>query len=343
MKMKILIFIGICIFSLGCAANTVVPAKEKISENYSSVRVVKVKSGSELTKALRLAKPGDDIQMADGTYAGKFKIEYSASGTAKNPIKLSGSRNVILDAGDINTGYVLYLNANYWELNGFSLTNGLKGLMTDSASYNIIDGLFVHGIGEEGIHLRSFSSNNTIMNVRVENTGLKTPDYGEGLYIGSAKNNWKKYSNGQADKCDNNLIENNHIGPNVKAECIDIKEGTTGGVIRNNVFDATGISGANSADSWIDMKGNNYVVEGNTGYNNEKNEFFKDGFQVHVAADGWGNNNIFRKNICNVNAEGYGFNIQLKGSNGTSKGNMVYADNVVNGAEKGVSNVEVKN
>ena len=214
--------------------------------------------------------------------------------------------------------------------------------MVDGALYNVVDSIKVHSIGEEGIHLRKFSSHNTVQHVEVTNVGLKTPDYGEGIYIGSAKSNWDTYTNGLPDKCDSNKVLSNRLGPNITAECIDVKEGTTGGLIRGNNFDATGITGANSGDSWIDVKGNYYLVEYNNGIN-PGGIMFKDGYQVHVAYAGWGNYNEFRNNNCTVNASGYGFNVQLSGSNGTSTGNKVYANNIVTGAARGVANIPLSN
>ncbi len=307
-----------------------------------TTNIINVSTVAQLKDALLKAKPADEIVIADGVYKGKFVIEATADGTALKPIILRGSRNVILEAESINTGYVLHLQADYWIIKGFTITNGLKGLMTDGASRNVIDGIKVHTIGEEGIHLRRFSSYNTIQNVEITDVGLKTPDYGEGIYIGSAKNNWTTYTNGNPDLCDSNKILNNKIGPNITAECIDVKEGTTAGIIRGNIFDATGITGANSGDSWIDVKGNNYLIENNTG-TNPGGSIFKDGYQVHVAVQGWGNNNMFKTNTCAVNATGYGFNIQLSGSNGTTTGNKVYNNNNVTGATSGVSNIPLSN
>lgn len=305
-------------------------------------RTVHVSNATELKNALAAAQAGDQIVMADGTYSGKFVVAPGRDGSASNPIVLTGSRNAILDAGDINTGYVLYLQASYWTVKGFTVTNGLKGIMADGVHYNVIDSVKVDHIGEEGIHLRKFSTHNTVMNVEVTNTGIKTPDYGEGVYIGSAKSNWATYTNGDPDRCDSNTVTMSHIGPGVAAECIDIKEGTTGGVILSNHFDATGITGANSADSWIDVKGNYYRVEGNTGFNPGNNPF-KDGYQVNVAYTGWGNYNEFRSNVCNVNASGYGFLIKLTSSSGTAVGNKVYASNQVTNAASGVSNIPLSN
>lgn len=304
--------------------------------------IVNVHNSTELKSALNAAQPGDEIVMADGNYNGKFVIPATINGTASQPVILRGSRNALLDGGDINSGYVLYLQSSYWIIKGFTISNGLKGLMIDGASHSIIDGIKVDHIGEEGIHLRKFSSNNTIKNCEISNTGLKTPDYGEGIYIGSAKNNWAAYTNGNPDLCDSNLIVSNRIGPNVTAECIDVKEGTTASIIRANNFDATGITGANSGDSWIDVKGNHTLIENNTGFN-PGGSIFKDGYQVHCAVAGWGNYNEFKNNNCTVNASGYGFNIQLSGSNGNTTGNKVYNNNTVTGAATGVANIPLSN
>jgi hypothetical protein len=327
--------------TIGCGKKSD-PVPEKPPVVSLPGRVVNVVNVTQLKAALLDARPGDEIIMADGTYSGKFVVGAPVDGTSTKPIVLRGSRNVILDAGSIQTGYVLHLQADHWILKGFTLTNGLKGLMADGANHCVIDSLRVHTIGEEGIHLRKFSSANTIKNCEVSLLGLKTPDYGEGIYIGSAKSNWATYTSGNPDKCDSNLILNNKIGPSVTAECIDVKEGTTAGIIRGNTFDATGITGANSGDSWIDVKGNYYLIENNVGYN-PGGSIFKDGYQVHVAVSGWGNYNEFKNNTSTVNATGYGFNIQLSGSNGTTVGNKVYTSNSVNGAAAGIANIPLSN
>ena len=334
-----LTYLFFLIIILGCAKKNT-PSGTPVTP-IIQVRIVNVSNTPELKQALLNAVPGDEIRMADGVYKGKFVISAS-NGTVTKPIVLKGSRNAILDAESIQTGYVLHLQASYWKLTGFTLTNGLKGLMVDGARHCIIDSIKVYHIGEEAIHLRKFSSQNIIQNSEVSYVGLKTPDYGEGVYIGSAKSNWATYTNGYPDNCDSNKVINNRIGPGITAECIDIKEGTTGGLIQGNYFDATGITGANSGDSWIDVKGNHYLIEENEGFN-PGGSIFKDGYQVHVAYNGWGNYNEFRNNVSNVNAAGYGFNIQLSGSNGTSTGNKVFNNNIVNGAGSGISNVPLRN
>ena len=316
--------------------------EDQVDPAPTTTRTVNVSTATMLKDALANARSGDDIVLADGIYKGHFVIEPGKDGTISQPIWLRGSRNAILDGDNINTGYVLYLQSSYWIVKGITITNGLKGIMADGVTNDIIDSVKVFSIGEEAIHLRKFSSHNTIRNAKITNTGLKTPDYGEGIYIGSAKSNWATYTNGNPDLCDSNLVTNNHIGPGIAAECIDIKEGTTGGIIRGNYFDATGITGANSADSWMDVKGNGYLIENNTGFN-PAGSVLTDGYHVNVAYSGWGNYNTFKNNVCNVNAPGYGFNIRLSSSNGTAVGNKVFMGNTVNGAAKGISNIPLSN
>ncbi|MFC5284074.1 chondroitinase-B domain-containing protein [Pedobacter alpinus] len=300
--------------------------------------LIKVANSTELKSVLSIAKPGDSIVLQDGVYEGKFVIKNTNNGTLEKPITLIGSRKAILDAGTKESGYALSLQANYWRIKGFTIQNALKGLVADGANYCLIDGILVTQIGEEAIHLRKFSKHNTIQRTEISYTGLKTPDYGEGIYIGTAVSNWPKISNGEPDRCDSNKVINNKIGPYVAAECIDIKEGTTGGIIRGNTFEAQGITGANSADSWIDVKGNSYLIENNTG-NNTQPSVLKDGYQINCAVAGWGCYNVFKNNLSNVNAAGHGFNVRLKSSKGEAVGNKVYSNNKVNNAASGVANI----
>lgn len=312
--------------------------KTTVIQKKTSQRAVYVNNETELKNVLSIAKPGDSIVLSDGVYTGKFIIPATSSGTAAKPITLIGSRKVILEVGNTANGYVLHLQANYWRIKGITIKNGAKGIIADGASYNLIDNVLITQIGEEGIHFRKFSKHNTLQNSEISHTGLKTPDYGEAVYIGSANSNWARYSNGEPDRCDSNKVINNKLGPYVAAECIDIKEGTTGGIIRGNTFESQGITGANSADSWIDVKGNNYRIENNKGFNTQPS-VLKDGYQVNCAYPGWGSYNEFRNNVSNVDASGFGFNIKLKSSKGEAVGNKVYSNNKVNNAASGVANI----
>ena len=120
-------------------------------------------------------------------------------------------------------------------------------------------------------------------NCYIYDTGLYTPDYGEGIYVGSAKNHWDEFE----VKGEYNIIHNCLIGPDVRAESIDIKEGTLGTVVEYCTFNGTGITGEHYADSFIDAKGNNALIQYNIGYRNG-NTNLNDAFQVHLNEVVWG-------------------------------------------------------
>ena len=263
-----------------------------------------VSSAGALSSALSSARPGEVIVLAPGQYAGDFVA--SSSGTASAPITLCGPRSAILRGESVNSGYTFYLNhASWWRAEGFTVEGGQKGVMADGADHNLLYGLYVHGTGDEAIHLRSFSSDNTVSHNVVRDTGLLKQFFGEGIYVGSAHKNWCSYSGCQPDRSDGNVLADNDIA-GTTAENIDIKEGTTGGQITGNQFNGAGMV-ESAATGWINVKGNDWTVQGNTGTDSVEN-----GYQVHQVYSGWGIGNVFIGNRAQVNGPGYGIYVQNK-------------------------------
>ena len=182
----------------------------------------------------------------------------------------------------------------------------------------------MHDIGDEGIHLRSASTNNVVLNNVVSHTGLHEAKFGEGIYVGSARSNWSLYGGGGPDRSDNNIVQGNTISFTT-AESVDIKEGTTGGSVVHNTFNGSGMT---AADSWVDVKGNGWLVAFNSGLNAPN-----DGFQTHQIVSGWGDANTFRSNVAAVNGPGYAFHLTVVGAN------VVGCDNTFSGAALGLANV----
>jgi hypothetical protein len=285
-----------------------------------------VSTADQLSRALASAAPGTTIVLAPGAYAGKFTG--TASGTSAAPITLCGPRSAVIDGGALKSGYTFYLDhANWWRVEGFSVEGGQKGVVTDASNHDLIDGLYVHNIGDEAIHLRDFSSYDTVSHNVVRATGLNTSFYGEGIYVGSAHKNWCRYSGCQPDASDYDVITGNDVAQTT-AENIDIKEGTVGGLISGNLFNGTGMDPA-SATSWVNVKGNNWKITGNTGTDSVGN-----GLSDHQVYPGWGLNNVFTANVLTVNGPGYGIYVQSHRLTAT-----VACDNKVAGAQQGLSNM----
>lgn len=279
-----------------------------------------------LDHALTSATPGATIVLAPGTYSGNFVA--TVSGTAASPITMCGPRDAVIDGGSIKSGYALHLNgASWWNLVGFSVRGSQKGVMVDHADHVVISGMSVHDIGDEAVHLRSFSSYDTVEGVTVRNTGLNNPSFGEGLYVGSAHTNWCRYSSCAPDASNYDVLKSNDIA-GTTAENIDIKEGTTGGVIVGNRLSGLGMVAA-AATAWVNVKGNSWTLSMNVGA-----ESLRDGFQVHQVYPGWGKDNVLRANTATVDGPGYGIYVQRD-----SLGTLVACTNVANGAGAGLSNV----
>jgi len=278
------------------ASPTPTPTSPPTTTSASSVTV---STSAQLTAALEAAVPGQTIVMTSGTYVGKFVA--ATPGTASQPITLTGPASAVLTTGSNTSGYGLHVTGSNWRLTGFSVSVAQKGIVLDRSSNTVIDGVDVGKIGQEAIHVRTNSVDVIIRNSRVHDTGLSTASYGEGIYVGSAKSNWSSImgSSSTPDRSDRVLIENNTI-VNTTAEGIDIKEGTTGGIVRGNSFTHSGHSGANYADSWVDVKGNGYLLESNSG-----SDTLLDAFQVHSVMTGWGGGNVFRSNTVIDGVPGY--------------------------------------
>ena len=245
--------------------------------------LVDVTDAQELQRALDAARPGRTIRLAAGTYAGNFVA--TAQGTPDSPIRLCGNRDAVLDGGDVDGGYTLHLQkASHWQVLGLTVRGGGKGVMVDEGTGNLIQDLLVTSVGDEAIHLRTDSTDNAVVGNVVRDTGLRKPKYGEGIYIGSAESNWCRQTDCRPDRSDRNVIEANDIA-GTTAESVDIKEGTSDGVLRDNVFDGSDMV---DADSWVDVKGNDWRIEGNRGTTSPA-----DGFQVHEIVDGWGRGTVF--------------------------------------------------
>ncbi|MCU1632479.1 MAG: hypothetical protein JWM61_1131 [Micrococcaceae bacterium] len=283
---------------------------------------VQVGNSADLSDALDAARPGDVIGLGPGVYTGNFAA--SASGTAEQPITVCGGAESILDGGTTDDGYVLHLeDSAYWVLQGFTVRNGQKGVMVDQSTNVLIQGLTVTTTGDEAIHLRKFSTDNRVIGNTISTTGLRKPKFGEGIYIGTAESNWCDISNCEPDRSDRNEIAGNTIS-GTTSENVDIKEGTSDGILSGNSFDGSGIV---EADSWVDVKGRGWVIEDNAGADSPQ-----DGFQTHEIVDGWGTENVFRDNVAQVNGPGLGYSLK------PVRDNVVECSNTASDAGEGLSN-----
>lgn len=275
--------------------------KNKIVETDNSIYV---STAEELCRALSDAKAGDIIKVMPGIYnyhdyqnAQKFFSD--SDGTAQNPITLTATDKdnpPVLTGINYENGYVLHITGDYWIIDGIKTEKSQKGIVLDNSDYTVITNCEISGTGSEGVHFRDGSSYCKIENSYIHDTGLISPKYGEGVYVGSAYS-----TTGYNYKCDYNKIKSCTF-KNVAAEHVDIKEYTTGTEVIDCIFHGEGICGENYAGSFLDIKGNDCLVYGNTGYR-ENNKNIVAAFELHEQVDGWGYNAVFENNTLYLDRE----------------------------------------
>ena len=246
-----------------------------------------------LYEAVKNASPGDVIKAAPGTYeCGTKAVSPETDGTAEAPITLAAldpDDPPVLTGSTTGQGYVIHITGDYWVIDGLVCTNSQKGIVLDHSDHTVIRNCELRKIGAEAVAIRDGSSWCTVKDCNIHDTGLVSPGYGEGVYVGSAKS-----TTGYDYKCDHNRI----IGctfKNVAAEHIDVKEYTTDTEISGCTFFGDGMTGENYAGSFIDLSGNDCYVHDNVGYRNG-NPKIAAAFEVHEQVQGWGYHHVFENN-----------------------------------------------
>ncbi|WP_084224850.1 DUF7594 domain-containing protein [Paenibacillus pectinilyticus] len=268
-----------------------------------------------IQNALINATAGSTILLAPGTYVGNRSTSgdpggqglfYSGqSGTASNPIKLKScdaANPAVLKGANVNDGsYGIHLTGDNWQIRDIEVTNAQKGIIIDNGNNNLLNNVNVHYVGDEGVHFRDGSSYNTLTYSLIYDTGKYQAGYGEGAYVGSDS------SSDYEHVVIGNTISHTNFNGGITAEHIDVKEGASDTIIEYCTFNGTGISGANSADSFIDVKGVNTIIRYNQGFRNG-NANVVDAFQVRTHGTDYatGTNNAFDHNTVNLdNSSGY--------------------------------------
>ena len=199
---------------------------------------IEVASVEELHKALSKAKAGHIIQVSPGIYdysqyERSSKFYGTADGNKNSPIIITAkdpNNPPILTGPNLEHNYVLHITGDYWIIENIKIAYSQKGIVLDNSNYSIIRNVEVYSTGAEAIAIRDGSSNCLVQKCYIHNTGLVTPGYGEGIYIGSSES-----TTGYEYKCNNNIIEG-CIFRDIAAEPIDIKEYTTGQEVFGCIF-----------------------------------------------------------------------------------------------------------
>jgi hypothetical protein len=291
------------------------PAAQKSSQlRFANcpIPTVTVGNRTQLVTALAEAGAGTVIWMEPGSYSGQIIV--STKATASAPMWICGPRTAVIDgAGPAERGGIRIDSSAHVVVAGMTVRNSSKGIIVTNSTAVTVADTRVENMGDEAIHLLDFTTDSTVIGNSISSTGLEDPEFGEGIYIGTADTNWCLYSRCLEDRSDRNAIISNDIS-RTSSEPIEAKVATTGGIISNNTINGHGMRP--SAYALIYVKGNNWVVSHNSGTDSSN-----DGILVIQRNPGWGMNNIVFDNHFSGSIPGYGVQVDSK-----DLGNIVGCD-----------------
>lgn len=306
------------------------------------------------------AQPGDSFIMPNTTVVFDHEPTLKVAGTAANPISLRGTEQSIFESGSGDYGLHI-MDAPYNQVLGGVFQNNDKGIVLDNSKNCVLRNVRVAHVGQEAIHFRASSADGLAEYCTIEATGEQNANFGEGFYVGSHDGNWTQQyfdrsspvqvamgflgNEAGMDQSHRVVLRRNKI-INTTGEGLDYKQAVFDVVVQENDFYAAGWSGANSADSPIDCKGDRALIENNDFY-----PLMPDGtmptnpdtglvytqrscIQSRVLTSPYGHNQTVKNNRAHGTWEAYLFEA-VSGSTG----HIIYDDNVAPGAALGIANV----
>ena len=238
----------------------------------------------DLEAAAAALSPGEELVLRGGTYFFDENVTIRANGTAAQPITIrakDGEQPIIEQA--TNQQNVVEINSSsYLAIRGIEFTGGSHGIRLINSDYITIEDCEVHETGDVAI---SANSGGTYEGLRILRNHIHhTNGTGEGMYLGC---------NNDGCRIANSLIEGNYIHHTNRAtveqgDGIEIKEGSYGNIVRDNVIHDTKYPGILLYSTV--GNGPQNIVEGNVVWNVSDNT-------VQIAADAVVRNNIVLGNV----------------------------------------------
>lgn len=344
------------------AANRGVPASYALpAAPAGTLREINLPTNGEQIQTLfNAAQPGDSFIMPNSTVVFSHEPTLKVSGTSTNPISLRGTAQSVFESGSNDYGLHI-MDASYNQVLGGAFQINKKGIVLDNSKHCVLRYVRVAHTGQEAIHFRASSSDGIAEYCTIEGTGEENANFGEGFYVGTHDGNW---TSEYADRSSPTQVVMGVLGNesgidqshrvtirscqiiNTTGEGLDYKQGVYDVVVQDNDFYACGWSGANSADSPIDCKGDNALIENNDFYPLMPNDSMptnpdsglsyiqRSCIQARVLTAPYGHNHIVRNNRAHGTWDAYFFEA-VSGSSG----HTVYDDNTAPGAALGVANV----
>ncbi|MGQ0383329.1 MAG: right-handed parallel beta-helix repeat-containing protein [Gammaproteobacteria bacterium] len=240
---------------------------------------VEIGPGDDLRAAIAALGPGGELVLRGGTYSFNSGFRITVNGTAAAPavIRAKAGERPLIRQDNPGQNIIEVFGSGHLVVRGLAFTGGSHGIRLMSSNDITIEDCEVYETGDVAI---SANAGGTYQRLRLLRNHIHhTNGTGEGIYLGC---------NTDACRVANSLIEGNYIHHTNRASVeqgdgIELKEGSYGNVIRDNVIHDTNYPGIITYSTVGNGPAN--AIEGNVIWATNDNA-------MQVAADAVIRNNI---------------------------------------------------
>ncbi len=181
-------------------------------------------------------QPGDELVLSGGMYTLSERFSFAIVGTETAPITIRAANGEVprFHRPNANENIIDIDQAEHVTIRGIEFSGGSAGIRIRGARFLTIEGCEVHDTGD--VAIRANDSGVTYQSLRILGNHIHhTNNTGEGMYLGC---------NNAGCEVTESRIEGNYIHhtnqPSVsQGDGIELKEGSSGNVIRDNVIHDT--------------------------------------------------------------------------------------------------------
>lgn len=218
------------------AAGSIVALLAVTLPGSARAEIVEVSPGMDVEAAINALAPGDELVVHGGTYtlSGRFGITVVGTEVAPIVIRAADGERPVFDRPAADQNIWDIDRAEWVTVRGLEFSGGSAGLRISAARDFTIEGCELHDTGDVAVRANDTGARYERMRI-LRNHIHDTNDTGEGMYLGC---------NNDGCQVVDSLIEGNWIhhtnGPTVvQGDGIELKEGSYGNTIRDNVIHDT--------------------------------------------------------------------------------------------------------
>ena len=199
--------------------------------------ITQIGPADNLQAAVNALAPGDILLLESGTYvlASRFSIQKTGTASAPITIRAAPGATPVITYVNAFQNVINVENSAHVRLIGLEVTGGSHGIRILDSDDITVDGCHIHHTGDVG--LSANVGGGTYERLRLSRNHIHdTSGTGEGMYLGC---------NYDGCRLIDSIIEGNYIhdtnGAGVtQGDGIELKEGSAGNLIANNVIHGTG-------------------------------------------------------------------------------------------------------